>query len=107
MNNIITLFRGTPTKINGKLKPSISRGDDKFQTQNAIFFTDFEKAAQIYAITRDKDRKRKGWFVYKNQLHILKPYTLNKQGYVYVLTTRNYIDDPINNPNQFAINKAK
>lgn len=103
MKSIITLFHGSPHNIEGKIKPSVPRGSDKFQTQKAVFATDIEKSAQIYAITRDKKRKRKGWFVYKDQLHILKPYSLNKKGYVYVFSTRNYIDDPKNNPNQYAV----
>ena len=101
----ITLFHGSPHDIKEKIVPSQPRGRDAFQTQKAVFMTDIEKSAQIYAITRDKQRKRKGWFVYRDQLHILKPYTLNKRGYVYVTTTRNYIDDPAHNPNQYAIKR--
>ena len=102
----VTLFHGSPHDIKEKIVPSQPRGRDAFQTQKAVFMTDIEKSAQIYAITRDKQRKRKGWFVYQDQLHILKPYTLNKRGYVYVTTTRNYMDDPVHNPNQYAIKKA-
>ena len=103
---IITLFHGSPFNIKDKLKPSVPRGSDEFQVQKAVFSTDLEKAAQIYAITRDKKRERKGWFVYQDKLHIRKPYTLNKYGYVYVFSSRKYLTDPINNPNQYAITSS-
>tara|TARA_A100001015_G_C14667319_1_gene585441 strand:+ start:38 stop:472 length:435 start_codon:yes stop_codon:yes gene_type:complete len=105
MKSIKTLFHGSPHNIKDKILPSEPRGSDPFQTQKAVFATDIEKVAQIYAITRDKQRKRRGWFIFKNELHILKPYNLNKVGYVYVFSTRNYLEDPENNPNQFAIKR--
>lgn len=101
-----TLFHGSPHNITGRLQPSKPRGTDDFQTQKAVFFTDNETAAQIYAIVRDKHRKRKGWFIYRDQLHIMKPYTLNSKGYVYVTSTKKYLSDPINNPNQYAIPRS-
>ena len=103
MNPVITLFHGSPHNIKSELIPSIPRGRDKFQTLNAVFATDIEKVAQLYSLTRDKQRKRKHWFIHKNKLHILKPYTINKKGYVYIFSTRTYISDPINNPNQYAL----
>ena len=105
MKSIKTLFHGSPHNIKDKILPSEPRGSDPFQTQKAVFATDIEKVAQIYAITRDKQRKRRGWFIFKNELHILKPYNLNKVGYVYVFSTRNYLEDPENNPNQFAMKR--
>lgn len=101
---MLTLFSGSPHKLD-VLKPQISRGSDDFQTQKAVFFTDIEKVAQIYAIARDKKRERRGWAVVGNQLHIRKPYELNKTGYVYVYSTRSYKEDPIRNPNQYAITR--
>ena len=105
MKSIKTLFHGSPHNIKDKILPSEPRGSDPFKTQKAVFATDIEKIAQIYAITRDKQRKRRGWFIFKNELHILKPYNLNKVGYVYVFSTRNYLEDPENNPNQFAMKR--
>ena len=105
MKSIKTLFHGSPHNIKDKILPSEPRGSDPFQTQKAVFATDIEKVAQIYSITRDKQRKRRGWFIFKNELHILKPYNLNKVGYVYVFSTRNYLEDPENNPNQFAMKR--
>ena len=105
MKSIKTLFHGSPHNIKDKILPSEPRGSDPFQTQKAVFATDIEKVAQIYAITRDKQRKRRGWFIFKNELHILKPYNLNKVGYVYVFSTRNYLEDSENNPNQFAMKR--
>ena len=105
MKSIKTLFHGSPHNIKDKILPSEPRGNDQFQTQKAVFATDIEKVAQIYAITRDKQRKRRGWFIFKNELHILKPYNLNKVGYVYVFSTRNYLEDSENNPNQFAMKR--
>lgn len=104
--SIITLFHGSPHNIEDKIKPSAPRGNDDFQKLKAVFATDLEKSAQIYAIVRDKKRERKGWFVYEDKLHIRKPYTLNKKGYVYIFSTRKYLTDPKNNPNQFAMTRS-
>ena len=105
---MITLFHGSPHKIDDKLVPNIPRGSDAFQTQKAVFFTDIEKAAQCYALMRDKKRERKGWFIYQDQLHVLKPKSgesyLNRYGYVYVYSTRDYVTDDAN-PNQYAVLK--
>ena len=60
MKPVITLFHGSPHNIKTELIPSIPRGRDKFQTLNAVFATDIEKVAQLYSMTRDKKRKRKG-----------------------------------------------
>ena len=136
MKSIKTLFHGSPHDIKDKILPSepsgsvpsqikkavfaadiekvtqiytITRNNQRkkrgFKTQKAVFATDIEKIAQIYAITRDKQRKRKGWFIFKDELHILKPFNLNEVGYVYVFSTSNYLEDPENNPNQFAIKR--
>ena len=104
--SMITLFHGSPHNIDDKLKPSKPRGNDEFQEMKAVFATDKEKVAQLYAIVRDKKRERKGWFVHEEKLHIRKPYTLNKKGYVYIFSTRTYITDPKNNPNQYAMTRS-
>ena len=104
-NSMITLFHGSPHDVKDKLKPSEPRGNDDFQRMKAVFATDKEKVAQIYAIARDKKRERKGWFVHDDKLHIRKPYTLNKKGYVYIFSTRSYLTDPENNPNQYAMTR--
>ena len=104
--SMITLFHGSPHNIDDKLKPSKPRGNDEFQEMKAVFATDKEKVSQLYAIVRDKKRERKGWFVHEEKLHIRKPYTLNKKWYVYIFSTRRYITDPKNNPNQYAMTRS-
>ena len=102
---MITLFHGSPHNV-AVLKPSVPRGDTKFQTTKAVFFTQNEKMAQLYAIARDKKRMRKNWFMIGSELHMVEQ-PVNKQGYVYVTT------QPINkvtigrgiDSGQFAITK--
>ena len=61
--SMITLFHGSPHNIEDKIKPSAPRGNDDFQKLKAVFATDLEKSAQIYAIVRDKKRERKGKYL--------------------------------------------
>ena len=61
MKSIKTLFHGSPHNIKDKILPSEPRGSVPFQIQKAVFAADIEKVSQIYAITRDKLRKRRGF----------------------------------------------
>lgn len=98
--NKITLFHGSPFDIK-ILKPSTPRGDDEFQTQHAVFLGT-EKMAQIYAVARDTERKRKYWFVRDDALHMLRQPV--DSGYVYIVNVdeSDLVKGTGNNKGQYA-----
>lgn len=100
-NKRMTFYHGTPYDLK-VLEPRVPRGGTDFQRQNAVFFTSDLDQAKIYALARDKERKRRGWAVYKGKLYTLEKFEFNKKGYVYVYTTDDYVVDE-NQPDQFAV----
>ena len=97
----ITLYHGSPwdAKV---LEPHAPRGSNEFERMKAVFFTDTHEVASIYALARDKERKRRGWTVFKGKLYTLEGFEFNDVGYVYVYTTDDYVTHPFA-PVQYAV----
>jgi hypothetical protein len=98
-----------------ELKPNTPRGCDEFNAQYGIYLSSNKIELKLYSLARDKERNNrncgiKNGFLYlrkerwKHKYHEKdKPlYKLNDVGYLYIIHSSNYEQNP-NNLNEYVI----
>ena len=84
-----TGYHGSPLRL-GSLSPRAPRGNTKFEKQKAVFFAPTFEEAALYALTRDPERKRRGWGILDSTLYLTDDKPLNPRGYVHKVTSGDF-----------------
>jgi len=92
------LYHGSPHRLD-EIRPTIATGKGEASArEHAIYLADSPEEARLYALTRPRNNKRKGWAILDNKVHYVKGDPINKQGYVYEHEFDDYAPPPESDP---------
>jgi superfamily II DNA or RNA helicase len=98
MSKRIKLYHGSPHRLD-EIRPTVATGKgDASAREHAIYLANNPEEARLYALTRPRNNKRKGWAILNNKVHYVKGDPINKQGYVYEHEFDDYAAPPESDP---------
>lgn len=98
MSKRIKLYHGSPHRLD-EIRPAVATGKGEASArEHAIYLANNPEEARLYALTRPRNNKRKGWAILDNKVHYVKDDPINKQGYVYEHEFDDYAAPPESDP---------
>lgn len=92
------LYHGSPHRLD-EIRPATATGKgDLSAREHAIYLANNPEEARLYALTRPRNSKRKGWAILDKKVHYVKGEPINKQGYVYEHEFDDYAAPPESDP---------
>lgn len=92
------LYHGSPHRLD-EIRPATATGKGEASArEHAIYLANNPAEARLYALTRPRNNKRKGWAILDNKVHYVKGDPINKQGYVYEHEFDDYEAPPESDP---------
>ena len=92
------LYHGSPHRLD-EIRPATATGKGESSArEHAIYLANNPEEARLYALTRPRNNKRKGWAILDNKVHYVKGDPINKQGYVYEHEFDDYAAPPESDP---------